>query len=170
MWNNDYLMNRSRPVILYSNMLTFRGSKESFILVGDFLKSMTNYNFNFTHSHPQDQKLCYEFGEEMKIDIKQIGWISNGDKTLKKLIKSAAIMASGISTKCLPENPDKLCDRLKLILLEKQAGNISNPINEKNVAIVDKLLKYKCISTKQFKILQVNCSNWRKKLKLIEAF
>ena len=56
-----------------------------------------------------------------------------GDKSLKRLLLSPAIMASGISTKFLPENPKELCDRLKKILHEKQPGNISNIIIEEIV-------------------------------------
>ena len=54
-----------------------------------------------------------------------------------KLLKSPAIMASGISTIFLSSDPNELCDRLKLTLKEKPAGNISNIFNEKMVAIVD---------------------------------
>ena len=35
-------------------------------------------------------------------------------------------MASGTSTKFLPENPDEICDSLKILLPEKQAGKNSN--------------------------------------------
>ena len=60
-------------------------------------------------------------------------------------------MASGISTSFSPEDPDELCDRLKLLLQEKKAENNSDKINEGNVAIVDKLLEYKCLSKKKHK-------------------
>ena len=60
-------------------------------------------------------------------------------------------MASGISTKFLPENPNELCDRLKLLLQEKQAVNNCDITNEEIVAMADKLLEYKCISKKQRK-------------------
>ena len=58
-----------------------------------------------------------------------------------RLPKSPAIMASGISTKFFPENSHELCERVKLLPQEKQAGTISDMIN--------KLLENKCISTKQ---------------------
>ena len=58
-------------------------------------------------------------------------------------------MASGISTLILKSDPNELCHILKIILQEKQPGNISHWINEENVAIVDKLLEYKSISKKQ---------------------
>ena len=68
-------------------------------------------------------------------------------------------MASEISRKFMSKNPFELCDRLKLLLQEKQAGNNSEKISEKIVAIVDELLKYKGISTKQHKILLNKCLN-----------
>ena len=60
-------------------------------------------------------------------------------------------MASRISTIFLPSDPDELCNRLKLLLQEKKAGINSDIINQEIVSIVDKLLKYKCISKKQHK-------------------
>ena len=39
-------------------------------------------------------------------------------------------------------NPNELCDRLKLLVQEKQAGKKSNIMNEEIVAIADKLLEY----------------------------
>ena len=60
-------------------------------------------------------------------------------------------MASGVTTIFLSENPNELCDRLRLFLQEKHGGNMSNIINDETVAIVDKLLEYKCISKKQHK-------------------
>ena len=52
----------------------------------------------------------------------------------------------------------ELCERLKILLQEKQAGNTSDMINQKIVAIIDKLVEYRCISTKQIKILLFKCS------------
>ena len=59
----------------------------------------------------------------------------------------------------LPFDPKKLCDRLELLLQEKQVGNVSIIFDEKIVAIAEKILKYKYIPTKQHKILLVNCLN-----------
>ena len=74
------------------------------------------------------------------------------DTTLMNLIKSPSLMisAAGISNKIiLSSDPIELCDRLKRQPQEKQAENNCKLINEKINAIVDKLLEYKCISTKQ---------------------
>ena len=68
-------------------------------------------------------------------------------------------MASGIPrTINLSSNPNELCDRLKLLLQEKQAGNNSDIINDEIVAIVDKLLEYKCLSKKQHKQFLIKCN------------
>ena len=79
-------------------MLTFRDSSESFKFDGDLLETMKNYDFNVNHSNPQDQKLIYEFGKEMKFDMRQKGRKSGRYKSLIKLLKSPAIMDSEIST------------------------------------------------------------------------
>ena len=107
-----------------------------------------------------------EFGKEMKIDIKQKERKSSRDKCLLNLLKSPASLASGISTIFLPENSNELCDKLKLLQQEKQASNIFNLFNEEFVAIVDKLLEYKCISTKQHKhiLFKGNLLHIKKKL------
>ena len=114
-----------------------------------FLETMTHYDFNVSHSNPKDQKLIYEFGKEMNFNFKQKGRKSDRDKSLIKLLKSSAITASGISTMFLPSDPDKVCQRWKLLLQEKQTRNNSSIISDEVVAIVDKLSEYKCISKKQ---------------------
>ena len=68
-------------------------------------------------------------------------------------------MASGVSkTIILSSNPNELCDRLKLLLQEKHAGNNSSIINDELIAIVDKLLEYKCISKKQHNKTLMKCN------------
>ena len=92
-----FLIDGVVPVILYSNMLTFRDGNKSFKLDGDLLETLTRYDFNVSHSNPQDQKLIYEFGKEMNFNIQQKGGKNNVDKSVIKLLKSPAIMASGVS-------------------------------------------------------------------------
>ena len=76
-----------------------------------------------------------------------------------RLLDQPAIMASGISkTIILSSDPNELCDRLKLLLQEKHAGNNSDIINDEIVAIVDKLLEYNCISKKQHKQILIKCN------------
>ena len=62
------------------------------------------------------------------------------------------VSASGVSkTIFFSSDANELCDRLKLLLQKKHAGNNSDIINEEIVAIVDKFFDYKCISEKQHK-------------------
>ena len=89
----------------------------------------------------------------MKFDFKQKGRKSERDMSLINLLKSPAIMASVISTILLSYDPDELCDRLKLLIQEKQGGNNSKIINEEIFAIAHKLLESKSISTKQHEIM-----------------
>ena len=97
----------------------------------------------------------------MHFDLKAQGNKSTRDRTLINLLKSPGLMvsASGISkTIVSSSDPDELCNRLKLLLQEKQAGNNSDIINDEIVAIVDKLLEYKCISKKQHKQILFKCN------------
>ena len=156
---NDFLIHGSIPVTLFSNMITFRDSNKSFRLEGDLLKLITNYKFNADHSSPQDRKLIYEFAKEMNYDTKSTGRPSTRHTSIIKILELPAIMASGVSkTIFLSSDPNELCDRLKLLLQEKHAGNNSDIINNEIVAIVDKLLEYKCISKKQHKQILIKCN------------
>ena len=88
----------------------------------------------------------------MNYDTKSTGRPSVRHNSMIRLLDQPAIMASGISKAIiLSSDPDELCDRLKLLLQEKHAGNNSDMINDEIVAIVDKLLEYKCINKKQQK-------------------
>ena len=114
---NDLLINEGIPVTIFSNMLTFRDSNKSFKLDGDLLETTTIYIINVSHSDPKDQKPIYEFGKEMNFNIRQKGRKSNRDKSVIKLLKSPAIMASGTSkTIFSSSDPDELCNRLKLLI------------------------------------------------------
>ena len=67
------------------------------------------------------------------------------------------VSASGIlNIIILSPDLNELCYRLKLLLEEKEAGNNSDIISQEIVAVVDKLLEYKCISKKQHKQLVLN--------------
>ena len=85
----------------------------------------------------------------MSFDEKALGIKGTRDKSLKKLLKSPAMMAFGISTLRLPESFYELCDRLKLLLQEEQARKNSDIFNEELIGLFDTLLEYKCISSKQ---------------------
>ena len=156
---NDFLIHGNIPVTLFSNMITFRDSNKAFRLEGDLLKLITNYKFNADHSGPQVKKLIFEFAKEMNYDTKSTGRLSTRHTFIKKILESPAFMASGISrTKILSSDPNEIYDRLGLLLQEKHAANNSNLIDEEIVAIIDKLLKYKCISKKQHKQILIKCN------------
>ena len=156
---NNFMINGGIPVTLVSLMSIFRDSNKSFKLDGDLLESITNYDFNVDHSNQKDRKMIFEFAKEMNFIIKQKGNKSDRDKSIIRLLKSPAIMASGISkTIFLSSDPDELCNRLKLLLQQKHGGNNSDLINEEIVAIVDKLLEYKCITKKQHKQILIICN------------
>ena len=137
---NDLKINKTVPITLYNNMLTFRDTGKEFELKADLLKMIANKNYNVDLASLSDKKLMYDFAKEMNFDLKAQGNKSTRDRTLIKLLKPPAIMASGASsTIFLSSDPDELCDRLKLLLQEKQAGNNSDIINQEIVAIVDKV-------------------------------
>ena len=158
---NDLKINNSIPITLYNNILTFRDTGKEFELKGDLLKMMTNKNYNGNHASLSDKKLMYEFAKEMYFDERRVGNKSIRDRTLIELLNSPGSMvsASGVSkTIFLSSDANELYDRLKLLLQEKHAGNNSDIINEEIVAIVDKLLEYKCITKKQHKQILIKCN------------
>ena len=156
---NDFLIHGKIPVTIFSNMITFRDTDKTFRLEGDLLKVITNHKFNVDHSNQQYRKIIYQFAKEMNYDIKSTGRPSTRHNSMIRLLDQPAIMASGISkTIILSSDPNELCDRLKLLLQEKHAGNNSDIINDEIVAIVDKLLEYKCISKKQHKQILIKCN------------
>ena len=123
------------------------------------MKVITNYKFNVDHSNQQDRKITYEFAKEMNYDTKSTGRPSVRHESMIRLLDKPAIMASGISkTIFLSSDPNELCDRLKFLLQEKNGGNNSNLIDEEIVAIIDKLIEYKCISKKQQKQILIKCN------------
>ena len=158
---NDLLMKNKIPITLYGNILTFRDTGKKFELTGDLLEMITNSKYNVNFASLQDKKLMYDFAKEMNFDVKAVGKKSTSDRILIKLLESPGLIvsASGVSkTIFLSSDPDELCDRWKLLLQEKQAGNNSDIINNEVVAIIDVLLKYKCITKKQHKQILIKCN------------
>ena len=158
---NELEINKTIPITLYNNLLTFRDTGKEFQLTGDLLKMITNKNYNVDLASLQDKKLMYDFAKVMNFDLKGQGNKSTRDRTLMNLLKSPGLIvsASGVSkTIFLSTNPDELCDRLKLLLQEKHAGINSDIINEEILARVDKMLENKCISKKQHKQILIKCN------------
>ena len=157
---NDLKINKTIPITLYGNMLTFRDTNKQFELKGDLLEMITNSKFNVDLASLAEKKLMYDFAKEMHFDPKASGNKSTRDRKLIKLLNSPGLIvsASGVSkTIFLSSDANELCDRLKLLLQEKHAGNNSDIINDEIVAIIDKLLEYKCISKKQHKQILIKC-------------
>ena len=103
----------------------------------------------------------HDFAQEMNFDIKAIGKKSTRGRTLIKLLKSPGLMVSAsgfLKTVFLSSDPNELSDRIKLLLQEKHGGNNSDLFNDEIVAIVSKLIEYKCISKKQHEQILIECS------------
>ena len=97
----------------------------------------------------------------MNFDLKAVGKKSTRDKTPIKFLQLPGLMASasGASkTIILSSDLDEISNRLKLLLQENYAGNNSDLTSQENIAIVDKLLEYKCISKKQHKQILIKCN------------
>ena len=138
---NHLKINKTIPITLNGNMLTFRDTNKQFDMKGDLLEMITNSNFNVDLASLADKKLMYDFANEMHFDPKASGNKSTRDRKIIKLLNSPGLIvsASGASkTMFLSSDPDELCERLKLLLQEKHAGNNSDLINDEIVAIVDK--------------------------------
>ena len=165
---NDLKIHNSIPITLHNNLLTFRDSGKVFELKGKVLKMITDKNYNVDLASLSDKKLMFDFAKEMNFDKSRVGNKSTRDRTLITLLNSPAITALGVSnTIFLSSDPDEICDRLKLLLQEKHAGNNSDIINDEIVAIIDKLLEYKCISKKQHKQILIKCDLLNKKTGII---
>ena len=55
---NDLLINKTKPVTLYNNLLTFRDTDEKFEILGDLSKLITNKNYNVDLANLSDKKYC----------------------------------------------------------------------------------------------------------------
>ena len=70
---NDLKTNKTIPITLYKNMLTFRDTGKEFELKGDLLKMITNKTHNVDLASLADKKLMYDFAKELKFDTKAQG-------------------------------------------------------------------------------------------------
>ena len=154
---HDLKLNKTITITLYNN-LTFRDTGKEFEFKGDFLRIRTNKNYNVDLASSQDKKILYDFAKEMNFNTKNQGIKSTRARIFIKLFKSPVSMvsASGVSKAIfLSSDPTELCDKLILLLQEKQTGNNLVLTNQAIIAIVDELLQYKCISKKQHKQLLI---------------
>ena len=108
---NDLKINKTIPITLYGNMLTFRDTNKQFEIKGDLLEIITNSKLNVDLASLSDKKLMYDFAKEMHFDPKASGNKSARDRKLIKLLNSPGLMvsASGLSkTIFLSSDPNEL--------------------------------------------------------------
>ena len=160
---NDLLIHNTIPVTLYNDLLTFRDTGPEIELQGDHSKIKTNEIYDVELANSHERKTTCDFAKEMYIDEKAPGNKSTRDRSLIRLLKSAAIMASGIATKFLSSDPNDSCDKINVLLQEKQVVKKSIKFHEEIIAIAHKLPVYKCKSEKQHNILLVKSLNYMKK-------
>ena len=166
---NDLLIHNTIPITLYNNLLTFRDTGKVFEFKGELLKKITIKNYNVGLASLTDKKQMYDFAKEMYFHVKATGNKSTRDRSLIKMHKSHNIMisASGVSkARFLSTDPNEMCDKLKILFNEKQAGNKSKLIDDEIVPLVGKSLENKCISMEQHKQLLINCNLLHTKKKL----
>ena len=95
---NDLLVSKSIPFTLIDHLLTFRDTDEKVQIQGDLLKMITSKNYNVNLAKHSVKKLVSDFAKELYFDKKVLVNKSTRDKTVIRLLKSPAIMASRIST------------------------------------------------------------------------
>ena len=96
---NDLLINKTIPVTVYNNLLTFRDTDEKFLSQGDLLKTITNKkNYSVDLVNLSVENIKYEFAKQMFFNERASGDKGTGDNSLMKLLKPLAVMACGNST------------------------------------------------------------------------
>ena len=149
---NDYKMH-GQKVTIYDDKLLFRDTGVVFTLKGDLLSMIIAYDFIKTNS--PEPKQIINFLDKTHFDTHSQAAKSSGDNNLiNNYRKKRALLASSLQEVIfLSENPNKLCDRLRLIFQKKQTGNDANKNDSDIFAINDKVLEYKCITPAQHKKL-----------------
>ena len=90
--------------------------------------------------------------KKIYFDIQTTGKSSRDRNLMKNYYNKRALLASGVQeVNLLSENAIELCDRLQLINQEKQTGNNNNRFDKEMIAIFDKILEHKCITSTQHK-------------------
>ena len=90
------LIKNTIPITLHDNLLTFRDAGKVFELKGDLLKMITNKKYNINLASLLDKRLLYKFAKEMNFDVRGQDKKSTRNSFLINLLKSPAIMTSGI--------------------------------------------------------------------------
>ena len=97
---NDLLVNKTLLVTLYIILLTVRATDKIFELQGEFLKIITNKNYNVVLAELSDNQIMYDFSKEICFDQKASGKKSPRNRSPIRLPKSLGIKisASGVSS------------------------------------------------------------------------
>ena len=82
---NDLKINKTKPITLYNNMLTFRDTGRDFELKEELLKMVNNKNYNVNLASLQDKNLMYDFAKKMNFDTKAQSNKSTRDRTIIKI-------------------------------------------------------------------------------------
>ena len=98
------MINKTIPVTLNGNLLTFRDTDKKFELIGDLLQMITERNYNFDFANLPDKTFMSEFTEETYFDEKALFIKITTDRTLIRLLKSPAITASGVAPRSPKES------------------------------------------------------------------
>ena len=105
----------------------------------------------------------------MYFDEKVLANRNTRDKSPFNMLKPPAVLARSVeekplqtkrnkNTSLLVSNPNELCDWIKILLQEEQAGTKPNMSTEEIVAITDKLLEYNRIIKEQSSTLVIQYS------------
>ena len=108
---------------------------------------ITDYDFFKTDS--PEAKQFISFLGEIDFDLLRKDKSSRDKKLIQNYYNKRVLPACGLKTNFFSENPNEVCDRTKLLLQEKRAGNKTNIINEEIFALVDEILENKCITSTQ---------------------
>ena len=103
-------------VAIYDDKLVFEINGRIFTWKGDVLIMITDYKFNTTDS--PDAKLINDFTDEIHFDQHARGKNVRDKNLMKNYFNKRAILVFGLrrseTTIFLSENPNELCDKLKL--------------------------------------------------------
>ena len=99
-----------------------------------------------------DAKQIIKILDEMHFDLHANGKTSRDKNLAKNYYNKRALLASSDQEVIfLSDNPNEICDRLHLIIQEKQARNDTTRFDNELVAKIDKILEYKSITSTQHK-------------------
>ena len=114
---------------------------------------ITEYKLITTDS--SDAKLITGSRNEIHFDLHALRKSLRDGNLTKNYFNKKTVVASGIkrseTTNFLTQDPHEFCDRLRLIIQEKQAGNDTTRFDNETVAFLDKFLEYNYFNPVQHK-------------------